>query len=408
MKSEPCRRTGTISMAVVVVAVMTLFATARFAGAQSISGASATTTGSTGNSGDTSGSTRSSVAITSNTATQIQTRFAWNVSADVSILSTRDQAGTAVHNVAFNVTAPGAYFLNVTQQRVGIIQVNNDASNCNGSADTAGITGSQSGGAVTSGSLNVGDPGSVGNTSSTTEVPFNQSASAQITATSNGVAQSHALTFSWNGSARSNSCEAAVRQGEGSSVSGCEPCVYPGTPSRTQANDGHFVTVTLVSLCGNGTVDGARRAVRPGRGQRHRRLVLHLELPVPRQRRGLPRVRRRVRLRRRSVAALRAPVRATRKARARAARPSAIATWRSSATASATTVPPTASRHRRSSAARSPTSATSPSSAPVPARCPADEFAPSTQSCRGSAGVCDVAEFCAGDFPSCPPDGEEQ
>jgi hypothetical protein len=30
---------------------------------------------------------------------------------------------------------------------------------------------------------------------------------------------------------------------------------YPGNPARIQADDGHFVTVTLTSLCGNGTID---------------------------------------------------------------------------------------------------------------------------------------------------------
>src|SRR5437667_203179 len=73
--------------------------------------------------------------------------------------------------------------------------------------------------------------------------------------TSNGVAQSHSLTFTWNGSVRSNSCEAAVRQGESSgTTSGCDVCGYPGSPSRTQASDGHFVTVTL-HRCGDGVVD---------------------------------------------------------------------------------------------------------------------------------------------------------
>ncbi|HWP67074.1 MAG TPA: hypothetical protein VNO26_14345, partial [Candidatus Limnocylindria bacterium] len=74
---------------------------------------------------------------------------------------------------------------------------------------------------------------------------------------SNGVAQSHALTFTWNGSVRSNSCEAAVRLGQqNGSTTGCSACVYPGSPSRTQASDGHFVTVTFTSFCGNGTIDG--------------------------------------------------------------------------------------------------------------------------------------------------------
>ena len=224
--------------------------------AQGISGASASTTGSTGNGGDTSGSVQSSVAFLTNNAGQLQTRFAWNISADVSIASTRDQSGTAVHNIAFTATAPGAYRLDIDTQRTGMIQRNSDASGCDGQAHTSGITASSNVG-LTSGTLNLGSPGDVGNGGGDNQIPFNQATSATIVRTSNGAGQSHALTFSWNGSVRSNSCEAAVRQGEGSSVSGCDACIYPGTPSRTQSSDGHFVTITFTSLCGNGSVDGS-------------------------------------------------------------------------------------------------------------------------------------------------------
>ena len=40
-------------------------------------------------------------------------------------------------------------------------------------------------------------------------------------------------------------------------VTGCDVCGYPGDPGRTQATDGHFVTVTFTSLCGNGTIDAS-------------------------------------------------------------------------------------------------------------------------------------------------------
>lgn len=223
--------------------------------AQSISSGSASTSGSTGNSGDGDGSRRSSVAVQVNDGTQFKTRFAWNLSADVGVFSTRDTNGTAQHNLSFNVTAPGAYYLTVDTQRTGDMNRRNDASGCDGSADISGVSGSQSGGSVTSGSLSLADPGSVPNGGSDVSGPFNQTASARIDNASNGVAQAHSLSFTWTGSTRSNSCEAAVRLGEGSSVSGCDACGYPGNPSRTQANDGHFVTVTLTSLCGNGAVD---------------------------------------------------------------------------------------------------------------------------------------------------------
>ncbi len=256
-------RYGWAPLAVVLTVVVASAAGVAPAAAQSISSASANTSGSTGNSGDNSGSIRSSVDIQINDGTTLKTRYAWNISADVTVGSSQDSNGTAKHNVSFNVTAPGTYRLDIAQQRVGIVQRNSDASNCDGSADISGVTGSFTGGSLTSGTLNLSDPGGVGNGGGDSSVPFNQSGNAAITGTSNGSAQSHTLAFTWTGTSRSNSCEAAVRVGEGSSVSGCDACVYPGTPSRTQSSDGHFVTVTLVSLCGNGTLD-AGEACDPG------------------------------------------------------------------------------------------------------------------------------------------------
>ncbi|MEO6027114.1 MAG: hypothetical protein ABIR79_09645, partial [Candidatus Binatia bacterium] len=226
--------------------------------AQSISGGAADTAGSTGDSGDGSGSRRSSVAIQVNSGTQFKTRYAWNLSADVGVFSTKDVSGTAQHNLSFNVTAPGAYYLTVDTSRTGDMNRVNDASGCDGAADINAVNGSQSGGTLTSGTLSLADPGVIGNGGSTTSGPINQTATARIDDLSNGAAQAHSLSFTWTGSVRSNSCEAAVRLGEGSSVSGCTACSYPGSPSRTQTSDGHFVTVTLTSLCGNGVVDSAQ------------------------------------------------------------------------------------------------------------------------------------------------------
>src|SRR5262245_10871260 len=99
-----CRGAGSIFLA----AVLGLLVSASPAAAQ-ISGASASTAGSTGNGGNSDGSVRSSVAITTNTGTTLATRFAWNISADVGAFSTRDQSGTAQHNVDFNATSAGGY-----------------------------------------------------------------------------------------------------------------------------------------------------------------------------------------------------------------------------------------------------------------------------------------------------------
>ena len=406
MTSDARRRSGLTTVVTVAVLSMMLGG-AGPTHAQGISGASATTAGSTANSGDTSGSTRSSVAVQTNTAAQVKTRFAWNVSADVAVFSTRDQQGLAIHNVAFNVTAPGAYFLTVDQNRAGMVQVNNDAVNCEGAADTGAISGSQSGGTLTSGSLGMSDPGGVANTSSTTQIPFNQNGTARIDATSNGVAQAHTLQFSWNGSVRSNSCEAAVRQGEGSSVSSCAACEYPGSPARTQATDGHFVTVSFTSLCGNSTVDGA-----PGEqcdlggsnGASTSCCTSSCQFraggEVCRAQNGQCDV---ADACTGSDGTCPADGKSTALCRAAADDCDVAESCNGvSNTCPANQFVPSTVECRPVSdvcdVAESCTG-TGPS-------CPTDQFAPSTQSCRGSNGVCDLAEFCPGDFPSCPPDSK--
>ena len=109
-----------------------------------------------------------------------------------------------------------------------------------------------------SGGLSIGDPGSIGNGGGDSSIPFNGNSSATIFRVSNSVPQNHTLTFTWNGSVRSNSCEAAVRIGQqNGTTSGCDACGYPGTPSRTQSSDGHVVTVNFTSLCGNGSIDAS-------------------------------------------------------------------------------------------------------------------------------------------------------
>jgi len=52
-------------------------------------------------------------------------------------------------------------------------------------ADITGVTGSFTGGSLTSGSLNIADPGTINNGSPAT-IPFNSTASATIEGTSSG------------------------------------------------------------------------------------------------------------------------------------------------------------------------------------------------------------------------------
>src|SRR5205823_2632871 len=119
------------------------------------------------------------------------------------IFSTHDTSGNAHHNVTFTASAPGGYRLDISEQRVGALGLRNDASGCSGSADTSGVTGS-SNITLNSGNLNLADPGSIGNTGTDTNIPFNQSTSGTIFRVSNNVGQSHSLSFTWSGSVRSN------------------------------------------------------------------------------------------------------------------------------------------------------------------------------------------------------------
>lgn len=218
--------------------------------------ASPNTTGSTAtcNTNDGNGSCSSSVNITTNTAATVASRFGWNVGADVGSGGTADRNSSATDKLAFSATAPGSYRLDITSSIAGVIVVRNDALNCSGSADMTAVTGT-SNIALTSGSLSLGDPGSQGPNGGGTTV-ISASTPATILRSSNGAAQAHQLTYTWSGTARSNSCEGAVRLGENTgAVTGCDACGYPGNPSRTQANDGLFVTVNYTSLCGNGVID---------------------------------------------------------------------------------------------------------------------------------------------------------
>jgi len=225
-----------------------------------ISSATSTNAGSTCTGGnDTNGFCGSSTQVLTNNGSTFQSRYAWNVNADVGALSTRDESGNNTHTLNFTATAPGGYRLDISTSRTGALGRAADVSNCDGQAHTSGVTGSSNVG-LNSGSLgNPAAPADIGNGGGDTNAGYGPlSTTATIFRVSNGVGQNHTLTFTWNGSVRSNSCEASVREGQqNGTTSGCNVCGYPGSPSRTQSSDGHFVTVSFTSLCGNGTVDAS-------------------------------------------------------------------------------------------------------------------------------------------------------
>src|SRR5262249_31788175 len=119
-----------------------------------------------------------------------------------------------------------------------------------------------SGGTVASGGCTLGSGGS--NTSgSTSDVNVNQTNTLTVCGQSLGSPVNHSVNFSWSQTAFSpptgfiqiNMDEAAVRVGASNLDTSNGAADYPGTGSRTQSNDGHFVTVSITSLCGNGVID---------------------------------------------------------------------------------------------------------------------------------------------------------
>jgi hypothetical protein len=375
-----------------------------------ISGATANNSGSTcsgGNNAD--GFCGSSTQILTNNGTNLNTRYAWNVNADVIILSTRDESGTAQHHVNFTATAVGGYRLDINTTRAGMVQRNSDAVNCDGQAHMSAVTGS-SNIALNSGTLNIAGSVDVNNGTGDNQQAFGgSSGTAQIFRVSNGAGQSHALTFSWNGSVRSNSCEAAVRMGQqNGSTSGCGACEYPGSPSRTQSSDGHFVNVTFTNLCGNGTIDGS---VGEACDQGSANGAFSSCCTTTCQFRSAGQVCR-------SSAGVCDPQETctgsnancpndTLSSSSTVCRPSAgVCDVAENCTGSAPNCPPdlfaSAFTECRAAAGVCDLAENCTGSS---AACPPDVFRSSSFQCRASAGVCDVAENCTGSGPNCPADG---
>ncbi|HZR79474.1 MAG TPA: hypothetical protein VFD92_00130 [Candidatus Binatia bacterium] len=343
-----------------------------------ISGATGSTTGSSCSGGnDADGFCAFSRSTTANTGTTLSSRYAWNVNADIGVGSTRDESSNAQHNLSFSATAPGGYRLDITTSRVGMVQRNSDIINCDGQAHTSGVTGS-SNIALSSGTLSTSSPADVGNGGGDNQIGYGPlSTSATIFRESNGVAQSHSLTFTWNGSVRSNSCEAAVRQGEqNGSTTDCGACDYAGTPARTQSDDGHFVTVTFTSLCGNGTVESAAgEQCDQGAANGTSTSCCTSQCDF----RGAGQV----------------------------CRPqNGACDVQETCSGSSATCPgdgfASSSTVCRGSAGACDVAENCTGSGP---NCPSNAFQPSTTVCRGASGVCDVAENCTGSSAACPSDG---
>lgn len=210
--------------------------------------------------------TASTVAIQSSNATSFDTRYAFFVGNDrdggFQLLGNTDtRTLNANYTISFQVTAPGAYRLHVdTSLLAGITRVDDGSGSAGGDLNT--LNGTFTGGTLQSGGLGLAGTSSLGNGSGNAQTNVSRTGSAVIQGVSNGSPVNHTLTFSWSNVCRaitpifgSSSEECGIRGGIASSITGYTAGAYPGSPARTQANDGHFVGLTLESLCGNGVVD---------------------------------------------------------------------------------------------------------------------------------------------------------
>jgi len=205
----------------------------------------------------------SSVSTVSSSATTFTTRYAMVVGSDIGNTGSITVNHTASYSITFTVNhdAGATWWLIVDTSRLGALTLVNDG-NGSASATLGAVTGTQSGaGSLSGGSLAVAGVGPLGG-SAGGNTPFSQTSNAVITGVGTGANQSVTLNFTWTASTTStragnNGDEAAVRMGLAGNASSYTAGNYPGVGGRTAANDGHFVTVTLVPEPGTALLAGA-------------------------------------------------------------------------------------------------------------------------------------------------------
>ena len=178
-------------------------------------------------------------------------------------------AGAGIESIAsdyqvdFTAMAPGAYELSVTTSLSGDLHLVNDGGSA--TADVSNITGISTGGTFTSGTFDIADPGATSGSGGATNTMSDNSA-ATIFGVSNGSPVAHNLHFVFTQIVTTSAVggdEAAVRLGINSGIGTETAGDYPGSPARTQSADGHFVTVTITSLCGNNAIDSGPSYTEP-------------------------------------------------------------------------------------------------------------------------------------------------
>src|SRR5262249_18442195 len=97
------------------------------------------------------------VSVIQNTGALVRVRYAEVVGDDVGTFSSDTTTQASDYSITFNLTAPGAYDLNITTSLNGAFTIVDDGDGP-GTADATAVSGTQSGGTL-SGSLSLTDPG---------------------------------------------------------------------------------------------------------------------------------------------------------------------------------------------------------------------------------------------------------
>ncbi len=192
--------------------------------------------------------------------TGFRARYASVVGVDVGLTGgDTSHTLTSDYTVSFTVTAPQSYAIDVTTSANGAFTLVDDNSDP-ADADMSAVAGTFTGGAIFSGSLSLTDPGSLSGNGGG-NAGFVRTSAATIVGVSLGVSQAHTFRFTWGSTCHSAGTffgggdECAVRFGLPITYASQTAGDYPGAGSRVQANDGHFVGISVRSLCGNGLVN---------------------------------------------------------------------------------------------------------------------------------------------------------
>ncbi len=187
------------------------------------------------------------VADVSGSSITFETRYASLVVAD------REGGGSAVlsqsaisdYQITFTVDNPtgATYQVDIDTLRVGALT--NVTDDTGDSTITLGaVTGSVD--AIVDGALALAAVGPF-TSSATGTSNFTQSGST-LSITDSATSRTFVLSFNWSSDATSTRDEAAIRMGISGGLSTTTADDYPGVDSRTQSDDGHFVTVSTTIL----------------------------------------------------------------------------------------------------------------------------------------------------------------